>query len=70
MQKSINRGSMFGEIERRESLNVANDGFGHVAGVEQHFIVIDNGKDFIFLRTRVKRAKPRRKSWSARFLPI
>ena len=32
--------------------------------------VMDSGKDFIFLRTRVSKARPRRKSCSARFLPI
>jgi|SRR6516164_6742534 hypothetical protein len=38
MQESIYRSTMFGEIERGKSLDVANDSFGQVAGVEQHFI--------------------------------
>ncbi len=38
MKESINRGSMFGEIERGKSLDMADNGFGHIAGVEQQFI--------------------------------
>ena len=39
MQESIYRGAVFGEIERGKSLDMADDSFGHVAGVEQQFIV-------------------------------
>ena len=38
MKESIYRRTMFGEIERGKSLDMADDSFGHVAGVEQEFI--------------------------------
>src|SRR5689334_17493128 len=37
---------MFGEIERGKSLEMADDGFSHVAGVEQEFIDQRHGQGF------------------------
>jgi len=38
MQESIDWSAVFGEIERGKSLNVADDSFGHIAGVEQNLV--------------------------------
>jgi hypothetical protein len=38
MQESIDWSAVFGEIERGKSLEMANDSFGHIAGIEQEFI--------------------------------
>src|SRR5215469_4062448 len=46
MKESIYRRTMFGEIERGESLDMTDDSFGHVAGVEQEFVDQRHGQGF------------------------
>jgi hypothetical protein len=53
MKESIYWSAMFGEIERGKSLDVAADGCGHVAGVEQHFVGHGQGQRFhVFAHAR------------------
>jgi hypothetical protein len=46
MEESIERSAVFGEIERGKSFDVADDSFGHVAGVEQQSIGQRQGQCF------------------------
>ena len=39
VNEGVDDGSMLGQIEGRELLDMANDGLGHVPGIEQSFIL-------------------------------
>ena len=39
VNEGVDGGSMLGQIEGREFLDMANDGLGHVPGIQQGFIL-------------------------------
>src|SRR5690349_9498928 len=46
MQESIERSAVFGETERGKSFDVADDGFSHIASIEQRSIGQGQGQSF------------------------
>jgi hypothetical protein len=58
------------KVERRKGLDIADNGFGHVPGVEEHLVGKRHGPRLHFLRTLIFSASPCRSSLSASFLPI
>ena len=46
MQESIERSAVFGQFVQGKSLDVADNSFGHVTGVEQKFIGQRQGQCF------------------------
>ena len=67
VKAGIERQTVPGKIERRKLFDVADDDFIYVTRVEQNLVGMESGKDFMFLRVRVKRVRPRRNSFAASF---